>query len=235
MVAYWQAVMQYRNKYQTMKKILFVVALIIPTALFAQKQQKFNLYKLLKSKSLQIINREVEAIDTVLNKYIKVSEKEKEGIIWLPIKSFKNGTITIEMRGKNVVQRSFIGVAFHGLSDSTYDAVYCRPFNFLATDSVRKIHAIQYISHPNFTWKKLREERNAVFEKEITNPPKPNNWFTMKLEVNNKVVKAYINQANNPSLVVKKLNNRKNGKLGIFVGDNSGGDFKDLNIQYAKK
>ncbi len=38
------------------------------------------------------------------------------------------------MRGKNVFQKSFIGIAFHGQDDKTYDAVYCRPFNFIAKD-----------------------------------------------------------------------------------------------------
>jgi hypothetical protein len=135
------------------------------------------------------------------------------------------------MRGKDVLQRSFVGVAFHGLNDTTYDAVYCRPFNFFAKDSVRKIHAIQYISHPIFTWKKLRDERNGVFEKEIINPPNPNDWFTMTLIIDKKSVKAFINQDVKPSLVVEKLNDRQNGKLGIFVGDGAGGDFEKIIIE----
>ncbi|MDD5151972.1 MAG: DUF1080 domain-containing protein, partial [Flavobacterium sp.] len=145
-----------------------------------------------------------------------------------------NGTIKIEMRGKNVVQRSFIGIAFHGQDDTTYDAVYCRPFNFLATDSVRKIHAIQYVSHPIYTWKKLREERNGIFEKEIKNPPNPNGWFTMTLIVENKTIKAFINDSKVPSLEVEKLNNIQSGKLGIFVGGGSGGDFRSIEVKNIK-
>lgn len=99
------------------------------------------------------------------------------------------------MRGKDVLQRSFIGVVFHGLNDSTFDAVYCRPFNFFAKDSVRRIHAIQYISHPDFTWKKLRDERNTMFESEIASPPDPNGWFILKLVIDKNTVKAFINTA----------------------------------------
>jgi hypothetical protein len=82
---------------------------------------------------------------------VGLSEGSNEGVILLPIKNFKNGMLEIEMRGKDILQRSFIGLIFHGQNDSTCDAVYCRPFNFFAKDLVRKIHAIQYISHPNFT------------------------------------------------------------------------------------
>jgi hypothetical protein len=154
-----------------------------------------------------------------------------KGLVWLPIKQFENGIIEIEMRGKDVFQKSFIGIAFHELNDSAYDAIYCRPFNFFAKDSIRKIHAIQYISHPQYTWKKLREERNGEFEKPIMNPPNPNGWFTLKLVLEGKVVKAYINNYKEPSLVVEKLTVINKGKLGIFIGDDSGGDFKSIKIR----
>ena len=214
-----------------MKKLLTIITVIAYTLSYAQKDQKFNLYKLFQKDKLIIINRELTAIDSLSYQYIQVSENENEGIIWLPINDFKTGTIKIEMRGKDVLQKSFIGVAFHGQDDTTYDAVYCRPFNFLATDSVRKIHAIQYISHPIYTWNKLREERNGIFEKEIKNPPDPNDWFTMTLVIENKTIKAYINDAEIPALEVEKLANSQNGKLGIFVGGGSGGDFQNVFIK----
>ena len=214
-----------------MKKLLTIITAIAYTLSYAQKDQKFNLYKLFQKDKLIIINRELTAIDSLSYQYIQVSENKNEGIIWLPINDFKTGTIKIEMRGKDVLQKSFIGVAFHGQDDTTYDAVYCRPFNFLATDSVRKIHAIQYISHPIYTWNKLREERNGIFEKEIKNPPDPNAWFTMTLVIENKTIKAFINDAEIPALEVEKLTNRQSGKLGIFVGGGSGGDFQNLFIK----
>ena len=211
----------------------FIVFFLI-LGVFAQKEQKIDLYKLLKREKLSIINREAKVIDSLSNSYIKLSENKSEGIVWLPIKDFKNGTIKIEMRGKNVFQKSFIGIAFHGQDDKTYDAVYCRPFNFIAKDSIRRVHAIQYISHPIDTWKKLREEKNSLYEKEIVNPPNPDGWFTMTIVVDNKSVKAYINDAKKPALEVDKLNNNQNGKIGLFVGDDSGGDFGNVIVKQYK-
>lgn len=208
-----------------------ILLLLLSNLTFAQKKQTLNLADLYKKGKLEVINRELKAVSENGKNFIQMPENKEEGLIWLPTKDFKNGKISIRMRGKDVFQRSFIGLIFHGLNDTTYDAVYCRPFNFFAKDSVRKIHAIQYVSHPQFTWKKLREERNGIFEKEIINPPNPNDWFTMTLIVDKKLVKAFINQDVKPSLVVEKLNDRQNGRLGIFMGDGAGGDFEKIIIE----
>lgn len=77
----------------------------------------------------------------------------------------------------------------------------------------------------------MREERNGVFEKEIINPPNPNDWFTMTIFVDKKSMKAFINQATKPSLDVEKLADRQAGKIGIFAGDGAGGDFEKITIE----
>jgi hypothetical protein len=218
-----------------MKKLLnSLVIIIIPVLLIGQKAKEVDLTRLFKSKQLEIVNRQAKLMSQGDEEYLEVSESGEEGLIWLPEKSFKNGSLEIEMRGKDLFQKSFVGIAFHGSNDSTYEAVYCRPFNFFAKDSIRRIHAIQYISHPVYTWKKLRDERNGVFEKEIISPPDLNGWFIMRLEINGKVVKAYINNAQTPSLVVERIGNIDSGKIGLFTGDGAGGDFKKLKIKYKK-
>ena len=63
-------------------------------------------------------------------------------------------------------------MAFHGLNDTTFDAVYFRPFNF--NNPARNGHSVQYISHPEFPWYKLRKEQ---YENLINPVPEPNDWF----------------------------------------------------------
>ena len=63
--------------------------------------------------------------------------------------------VITDIRGKDVMQQSFVGVAFHGVNNETLDAVYFRPFNFRSDDPVRKVHAVQYISHPNYPWHRI--------------------------------------------------------------------------------
>ena len=218
-----------------MLKYIMFIFFITPNFLNAQKEIKLNLAKLQSQGKLITVNRTPSIEKDKKRKYIKALQERGEGFIWLPVEEFSSGKIKIVMRGKDVFQRSFVGVAFHGQNDSTYDAVYCRPFNFLAEDSVRRVHAIEYVAHPQYTWQKLRAEYNGIYEKEIKNPPKPNDWFSMTLVIDEKTVKAYINNNEKPSLEVEKLSQFSKGKLGIFVADNSGGDFEKITILYQKE
>lgn len=209
-------------------KHLIILLLLSAHSLFAQNTKEVMLASLGQQSKLEVINREVIIVTGNKESHIQISEGKGEGLVWLKDSNFKKGKIVIRMRGKDVLQRSFIGIAFHAQNDSTFEAVYCRPFNFLAKDSVRRIHAIQYISHPIYTWKKLREEQNGIFEKEIMNPPNPNDWFIMTLIVDKKTVKAYIDDKKAPSLVIKRKGKFQHGKLGVFVGDGAGGDFESI-------
>jgi hypothetical protein len=220
-------------KKQTQPALMFIL-MLLPFLLFGQRQQEIDLAAMYKKGKLKAVNREIKIVSGGSGTYLEIAPGRKEGLVWLDVKNFKNGTIEIEMRGKDVFQRSFIGIAFHGADESTYDAVYCRPFNFLAKDSVRRIHALQYISHPDFPWDRLRKQNNAVFEKEISNPPDPDAWFTMKLAIDAAAVKAFINNAAKPSLTVRKLSSGISGKIGLFTADSSGGDFRIIRINYKK-
>src|SRR5437867_3608028 len=75
---------------------------------------------------------------------VHLGEGPGEGAAYLPGIEFANGTIELDVRGKDVQQQSFVGVAFHGVDGATYDAIYFRPFNFKAEDPARRIRAVQY-------------------------------------------------------------------------------------------
>ena len=48
---------------------------------------------------------------------------------------FTEGSIEVDLKGKGKAQRSFLGVAFAVADGKTFEAVYFRPFNFLANDA----------------------------------------------------------------------------------------------------
>ena len=54
------------------------------------------------------------------------------GSAWLTDAEFSNGTIELDVKGKDQPGKSFVGVAFHSQDNATFDAVYLRPFNFRA-------------------------------------------------------------------------------------------------------
>lgn len=211
-----------------MNKIAILLVGLLATSISVSAQKSLQFSQLQKKGKLVVVNRTITVERDERSDYIKVSESEGEGIIWLPVGNISTGMFTLELRGKNEFQKSFVGIVFNGQNDSTYEAVYCRPFNFLATDSVRRIHAIQYIAHPEYTWKRLRDERNAEFENAIQFPPEPNNWFSMTIHVTEKEVIAMINGNASPALKVTRLRTAKSGKIGIFLGAGSGGDFRKL-------
>lgn len=207
---------------------LFCLFILLGQSNFAQVSIKAADY--LGKKMPPAYQRTITVISNQGEPYFQLSEEKSEGIFWLPKQSFESGTIEVVMRGKDVLQKSFLGIAFHGVNDSTYEAIYCRPFNFLTTDSVRKIHAVQYISHPQYTWKFLRENHNGTYEKGLKNPPNPNDWFTLRMEVKEGLITVFINQDTIPCLVVKQPFTAKGKKIGFFAGSNSGGDFRSIKI-----
>ena len=46
---------------------------------------------------------------------MRLSEADVEGPAYLPDIDFANGTLELEMKGKEVQGGSFVGVAFHGV------------------------------------------------------------------------------------------------------------------------
>lgn len=143
---------------------------------------------------------------------------------------FSDGAIEFDVKGKDVQQQSFVGVAFHGVDGTTYDAIYFRPFNFRAEDLARRSRAVQYISHPTFTWQKLRAEQPGKYEQAVNPVPDPNAWFHVRVVVASPNVRVFVGEAKEPSLVVNQLSDRKKGLVGLWVGNNSGGDFANFRM-----
>jgi hypothetical protein len=193
--------------------------------------QTYDVQALLQSNKLTVVNRTVTPVTDGKFKGVKFNESSGQGLAWLTDVSFSTGTIELDIRGQDVLQRSFVGVAFHGTNNETYDVIYFRPFNFKAQDPVRKIHAVQYVSHPTYTWNKLREEKNGIYEKGLINPPDPNGWFHARIVVTEKEVKVFVNDDKEPSLTVTKISDIHDGKIGLWVGESSGGEFANFSIK----
>jgi hypothetical protein len=214
-------------------KIKFALLLfIIPCCLFGQ-ERKFDLAALHRSGKLTYTNCHVTVISDQKNG-IHVDEKSGQGIAWVNGITFTNGTIEFDLRGRDVLQKSFVGVAFHAANDSTFDVIYFRPFNFQSKDAIRKIHAVQYASMPAYYWKKLRDEKNGIYEKGLINPPDPNGWFHARIEVAGSQVSVFVNDDKKPSLTVTKLTSQNTGKVGLWAGEGSDGDFANLKVTTQK-
>jgi hypothetical protein len=227
-----------------MKKLMICLLIFTGTLLtgtcLAQKQAKqpviaYDLYDLQQQKKLKAVNREdISPFSENGYRGIHIAGGKGHGIIWIDGPEFENGIIELDIRGRDEFQKNFIGVAFHGLNDSTFEGIYFRPFNFRNPDSVRKIHAVQYESLPVYTWFKLREERNGQFEKGIVPPPLATDWFHAKIVVQYPTVQVFVNGNKTASLTVQQLSDRKTGGFGL-IGDNvTVGEFANLKVTFLK-
>ena len=216
-----------------MKKIhllLSVIFIFLNISVFSQNSSRIDLHAAAKNGSIKVFNRELTLINEKSHSGISLSKDYGEWIAWLKDIEFSNGVLEFDVRGEDVKQHSFVGIAFHGKDDSTFDAIYLRPFQFKASDETLRNRAIQYISLPNYTWQVLREKSPGKYEHSIEPSPNPNSWVKVRIVILNSVVTVYINGSHQPSLVVEKVTHTNSGFVGFYVADTSGGDFANLTI-----
>lgn len=209
---------------KTTQLILLIIQLCIGFSLFAQENEIIpDLIKVNDSNLWVLHNREI-----IIDNEVHLVGKPGDGLLWIKEPIFTNGRIDLDIKGKNEQGKSFVGLAFHGLNDSTYEAIYFRPFNFKNPE--RNGHSVQYISHPEYTWYKLRQEHPEKYENTINPVPEPADWFHVTIIIKYPTVKVFVNNSEKPSLTIEQLTSRKEGWIGFWVGNNSEGYFRNLKI-----
>jgi len=139
---------------------------------------------------------------------------------------FKDGTIEAEIagfprQGAKPSTRGFIGIAFrvqdHG---SRYEAFYLRMTNGRADDQLQRNHSAQYVSHPDFPWKRLREEEPGVYESYVDLVAGA--WTRIKIVVSGTKAQIYVNGADQPCLIVNDLKlGETHGQVALWTGSNT--------------
>ena len=212
-----------------------VVVLRLPLSAGAPQApaaQAVDLAERLAGGKLRAVNREVTPLKE--RQGVHVSEAQGNGLVWVEGTDFADGTIEVDVRGRDLVGRSFLGLAFHRKDDGTYDGVYLRPFNFRATDPARHQHAVQYISIPDYDWPRLRKEFPEEFENPVDASIEPTGWVPLRVAVKGKAIQIYVGGVKTPALEVRKLGTQSGGLVGLWVGNGSDGDFANLRITAAK-
>jgi hypothetical protein len=203
---------------------------IISIVFGSQVQAQTIVPDLSEASKFEVVNRNLSINKNGGAAQVHVTTSPNQGLAWIKNLDFSTGTIEFDVKGKDLLQQSFVGIAFHGANDSTFDAIYFRPFNFKSTDTLRSQHMVQYISQPQYDWKMLREKYPGKYEHPLTVVPDPNDWFHAKVVVGTERIEIFVNHDNKPSLTVKPLNHYTSGKIGLWVGNGSDGDFSKLTI-----
>ena len=153
---------------------------------------------------------------------------------------FGDGTIEVELAGQPAPgaqggARGFVGVAFRVRDDDeTYDCFYLRPTNGRAEDQLRRNHSAQYISHPHWTWFRLRAETPGQYETYVDIGPAE--WIAVKIEVAGEKARLYVNGAARPTLIVNDLKSGAGGrgKVALWMEGSTVAHFRNLRISPAE-
>jgi hypothetical protein len=196
----------------------------------------------LSAQKLEPVNVKLEDVTYKGKKAVRVipTNDDAETITILKDNTFENGVIEIDVAGTtlpnaNSGARGFIGLAFRvRMADSVrYECFYIRPTNGRAEDQLRRNHSTQYISHPKYTWFKLRDENPGVYES-YTDLAE-GEWTHLKIEVKDDKARLYVNSASQPCLIVQDLKYGKStGAIALWVGPGTDGYFTNLNIGPVK-
>jgi hypothetical protein len=154
---------------------------------------------------------------------------------------FGNGVIQAEIAGEPAPgaggdARGFVGIAFRVQDDATtYDAFYLRPTNGRADDQERRNHAVQYISHPDWSWFRLRKESPSKYESYVD--VVPGVWTKVKIEVRGDRARLYVHEQEQPTLIVNDLKTGAQGKgaVGLWIDRATVAHFRDLRIETLSK
>jgi hypothetical protein len=192
----------------------------------------------LSAQKLEPVNVKIEDVTFKKKKAVRVIASDAaETIAIIKEKNFENGTIELDLAGQTLPNagsgaRGFIGLAFRvRMADSVrYECFYLRPTNGRAEDQLRRNHSTQYISHPKYTWFKLRDENPGVYES-YTDLVE-GEWTHVKIEVKDDKARLYVNGASQPCLIVQDLKYGKStGSIALWVGPGTDGYFSNLNIR----
>jgi hypothetical protein len=176
------------------------------------------------------------------HKSIKVTEQSTAaesssvgGIAVLSAASFHDGAIEVDLSGKPAAgapgdARGFVGIAFRAAADgSKYECVYLRPTNGRADDQLRRNHATQYISIPEYEWFRLRNETPGKYESYADLVP--GEWTKIRIEVSGVKMRLFVNGASQPTLIVNDLKlGDATGSIALWIGPGTEAYFSNLRI-----
>jgi hypothetical protein len=148
---------------------------------------------------------------------------------------FKDGIIETEIAGsprKDAAQdmRGFVGVAFHVQPHgSRFECFFLRPTNGRANDQLRRNHSTQYISHPDFPWYQLRNEKPGVYESYTDLVPGV--WTPIRIVVSGTQAQLYVNRGEQPCLVVNDLKlGETRGQIALWIGAGTEAHFSPVSV-----
>lgn len=168
----------------------------------------------------------------------KIMEFDENTYVKLNDLVFHNGIIEVKMLSRLLPDapdfaRGFIGIAYRINEDDTqFESFYVRPTNGRSChDPIRKAHGCQYFSYPKYTFEYFRNHGISEFEAPVDIDL--NEWILLKAVIQDEKAVFYINDMENPILVVDQMKHGSDlkGSIGLFVDIGTEAFFKDLKVE----
>jgi hypothetical protein len=150
--------------------------------------------------------------------------------------AFNNGTIEADVagvprQGAKPDTRGFVGIAFrvqgHG---SRFEAFYLRMTNGRSDNQLQRNHSTQYVSHPDYSWRRLRNEDPGIYESYVDLDAGA--WSKIKIVVSGNKAQLYVNGAAQPCLIVNELKlGDTDGQVALWIGSDTEAYFSNLTIR----
>jgi hypothetical protein len=148
---------------------------------------------------------------------------------------FQDGTIEVDLAGlpgtsASNTARGFIGLAFRATPHAAaFDCFYLRPTNGRADDQLRRNHATQYVSEPDYGWERLRTQSPGVYESYVD--LETGAWTHVKIEVTGVRARLFVNGGTQPALIVNDLKRGvTKGAIGLWIGPGTEAYFRNLRV-----
>ena len=178
----------------------------------------------LRLDALEVVNRTARQSGAA----IQLDAAPGAGFAWIKSLDMNEGCLSLDVKGSNEYGRSFVGIAFRALDADVYDTVYVRPFVFQSDNPEHVANGLQYMSMPEFGWPVLRQRSPGVYEKSIGSRPDPGDWVHLEVRFGGGRVQAFVNRTREPQLDVALLTPQTAGRVALWVGNNSSGEFRNL-------
>ena len=201
------------------------------------RQSPPKVYALESTTGLRMKDLKAEPATLQGKKCVRITSAGVEQVAVIEGQEFDNGIIEAEIAGAPGAgvpegARGFVGIAFRVSPDAqTFDAFYLRPTNGRADDQERRNHSTQYISHPDWTWSRLRKETPSRYESYVDLVPDA--WTRVKIDVQGARALLYVHDQTQPVLVVNDVKTGAQGKggVGLWVGAGTVAHFRDMKVQ----
>lgn len=214
--------------------------LLFAACLGAHAQERVQTFPLTGTQDLVEHNVKVEAAEYKGRKAVRLTVAgQPQGLAFLRDTEFADGTIEADIAVKvttppAIRNPGFIGLAFRSRSDAVhYDRFFLRPGNASSEDQARRNHSVQYVAMPDFDFYRMRKWSGAY---EAYADLQTETWTRVKIEVEGRRARLYVNGAAHPVLVVDGLKGEDlKGGVGLWGSGGQENYFSNVRITHAKR